>query len=121
LIDLAIDGMRKSPGLSRKIDPRIVRARADPDRHALEGLRPAPDTNVMTLRKSIRLFFKDQQRLMAIDQQGRNRPFFVRMVICHREECFRFRFEIQAIRREPSGAYEGVHDRFLRAKQQHID
>jgi hypothetical protein len=90
--------MRKSPGLSRKVDACIVRSCANPDRHVLKGSALAPDTNVMTLRKGIRLFFKDKRGLLAIDQQGRNRPFLIRMVIGHREERFCLRFKIEAFR-----------------------
>jgi hypothetical protein len=85
-----------------------VRAGADPDGHALESLLPAPDTNVVTLRESIRLFFKDQRRLLAIDQQGGNRALLIRMVIGHSEERLRFRFKIEALCRLPASAHEGI-------------
>ena len=58
LINVAIDGVRKSSGFSREIDPYIMRARSYPHRETAVFLLPAPDPNVMALRKGIRLFFK---------------------------------------------------------------
>ena len=121
LINVTVDGVRESSGFSREIDPNIMRARPYPHRETAVVLLPAPDSDVMALRKGIRLLFKNQRRLLSINKERRHRTFVVRMVICNGKEGHRFGFQIEGFGRQPAGMQEGIHNGLLRAEKDKVD